>query len=167
MKKAISLILALLLCLSLCACGNKVSNGRTFTVEELKAAFAENSTLEDIQPNFETSGDNVTSFSYVVEDVNAEDLVNKQYVRNALSILNTDSGKLTGNHLNVLNAFISVVAIELLFTTETDSEESYDEFEEKVLEVICDGKTIEIDGWNVSAKIDKGSDTMTVTAVSK
>lgn len=38
---------------------------------------------------------------------------------------------------------------------------------EKILGIICDGKTAEYDDWSVSAKVDGDGDSITISVVSK
>lgn len=159
MKKYIALILVLVLCLSLCACGGSAK----LTAGDVKEALADcDGTL-----NVETSGDNVTSFTYVVEGVNADDLVDKEYSRNAIAtVLTGDSSKITLGHLKVSKAISPLMSIDVLLGGNEDDFNS-DAFVDKILGIICDGKTAEYNGWTVSATVDQDSDSITILVISK
>ncbi len=159
MKKFLSLIMVLTIMLSICACGSKAK----LTTADVEEAFVDcHGTL-----NLETSGDNVTSFTYVVEGVNADDLMDKEYSHNAIAaILTGDASKITMGQVMVANAISPLMNIDVLLGGDKDDFNS-DAFVGKILGIICDGKTAEYDGWAVSAEVDQDSDNITISVVSK
>lgn len=158
MKKAISLMLTLLLCLTLCACGG---GGIQLTTEEVEAAFDDGGgTLE-----MKTSGTKVKGFTYVVEGLDTENLSDADYCRTAIyNILSGDTSKITVGQIKVSRAFTPVICAATLF----EQDESFDAsaFTESVLSIVCDGKTVDYDGWKLSAQIDWSSGNITVSAKS-
>lgn len=158
MKKLIALLMAVVLCLSLCACGNT-----KLTVAEVEDALADcDGTL-----NLDTSGDSVTGFTYKVEDVNADDLTDKSYVRDSVTmLLNGNAQDMTYGQYKVARAAYVVVAIEVLFEG-NNADFNADAFTEKTLGIICDGNTVKYDNWHISADIDTTNDCMTISVVSK
>ena len=159
MKKILSLVLAftMVLCLGSCA-GNE-----NLTAKEVSNAFDGCSgTL-----SLETSGNSVTSFTYVVEDIYASDLVDKDFSINAMNtVASGDTGSITRNQLKVCEAILAMISVEALLGDE-DSSFSSDDLLEKVLGVICDGNTAKYEGWSVSAEVDQAYDLITITAVAE
>ena len=159
MKKKLSLLLAVSMCLCLCACGSSTK----LSVSDVNEAFADcDGTLET-----ETSGDSVTSFTYVVEGVNADNLVDREYTLEAIeSIMSGDTSKVTMGQYMVSKAVLPVMSIEVLLGGE---EENFvtDAFLNRILSIVCDGGTVEYDGWSVSSSVDIANDSITIYAVSK
>ena len=159
MKKVFSVILALVMCLSLCAC----SGGLKLSAEDVEEALADCEGTLDL----ETSDNNVTSFTFVIEDVNADDLVNKEYLIEAITtILEGDTSKVTLGQVNACKAVIALFNINNLFTKEDDDSDAL-ALVEKTTGIICDGNTVEYDGWSVSSKVDLNSDRITIMVDSK
>lgn len=158
MRKGLCLFLALILCLSLCACGNT-----KLTAAEVEEALADcDGTL-----NLNASGDKLTGFTYKVEDVNADDLTDKSYVRDAVTmLLNGNTQDMTFGQYKVTRAAYAVFAIEALFEGE-NADFNADTFLEKTLGIICAGNTVKYDSWHISADIDTINDCMTISVVSK
>ena len=158
MIKTISLILTLVLCLSLTACG-----AATLTTTKVEQALADCDGKLDMQ----TSGDKVTGFTYTVEGVNAKDLVDKKYSRKAVdAVMAGDPDKITFGQWKAAKAIAPLMSIDVLLGGDKGNFNS-NAFIEKLLGVICDGKTVEYDGWAVSAKADQDSDSITISVVSK
>ncbi len=159
MKKTISLLVAFVMCLSLCACGGKAK----LTTADVEEALVDcDGTL-----NLETSGDNVISFTYVVEEVNADDLVDKEYSRNAIAaILAEDNSKITMGQIMVSRAIQPLMNINALLNNDQDDFKA-DAFVEEILGIICDGKTVEYNGWAVSTEVDQDGDKLTISVISK
>ena len=159
MKKLMSLILVLILCLSLCACGGS---------SKLTAADVEEALSEcDGTLNLETSGDEVTGFTFTVEGVNADDLVDKKYSRDAINaILSGDTANTTYGQYKVCKGFLPLMSIEVLFG---GNEKNFNSgaFIEKLLGIVCDGNSAQYDGWVVTAKVDQGSDSITISVNSQ
>lgn len=158
MKKAVSLLLSIGMCLCLCACGSV-----NLSVADVTEAFADcDGTLET-----ETSGNNVTSFTYVVEGVNADSLLDREYIREAVeAIMDGDASQITMGQLMVSKAVLPVMSIDVLLGEEEENFSS-DAFLEKIIGIICDGNMVEYDGWNVSTSVDVSNDSITIYAVSK
>ena len=158
MKKVLSMILALIMCLSLCACG-----GTKLTAAEVNEALAN---CDGIL-NLETSGNNVTGFTYVVEGVNAEYLVDKEYTREAIeAVLTGDTSQITFGQIKVCKAIAPLMSIEALLSG-VDDNFSSNAFIKKILSITCDGKTVEYDGWAVSVEVDHDNDSIIIKVVSK
>lgn len=157
MKKTISLLLALVMCLSLGACG-----GTKLTVAKVEAALADcDGTLK-----METSGNKVTGFTYTVESINAEDLVDRGYTREAIvTVLTGDPSKITLGQVRVSRAITPLMGIETLFTGDDDFDA--DAFVEKILDIACDGKTADYNGWSVSAEVDQENDCIVIAVASE
>lgn len=133
------------------------------SVADVTEAFADcDGTLET-----ETSGNNVTSFTYVVEGVNADSLLDREYIREAVeAIMDGDASQITMGQLMVSKAVLPVMSIDVLLGEEEENFSS-DDFLEKIIGIICDGNMVEYDGWNVSTSVDVSNDSITIYAVSK
>lgn len=159
MKRTFFALLVVALCLCLCACGG----AKKLTAQEVETAMAEcNGTL-----NLETSGDQVTGFTYVVEDINADDLMDKSYARDAvMAMASGDTANITFGQYKVTKAFLPLMSIEALLGDDGD-DFSATALIEKLLGVICEGNTIRYDGWTVSATVDQAGDSITIRVASK
>lgn len=159
MKKILAMMMALMMCLSLCACGGTAK----LTEAEVTNALADC----DGVLNVETDGSNVVGFTYVVEEVNADDLIDKDYTREAVdALLSGKVSEMTFGQFKVSKAFSPLVCIEALLTGESDDFDA-NTMTDKLLGVICDGKTAEYDNWKLSAVVDQENDSMTISVVSK
>ncbi|MGM9601984.1 MAG: hypothetical protein ACI3W5_10470 [Faecousia sp.] len=159
MKRLVSIILAVVLCLSLAAC----SGGTKLTEKEITDALADcKGTL-----NVEKEGSEVIGFTFVVEKVNAKDLVNKSYSRKAIeAVAAGDMQTVTIGQVKVSKAFAALMAIDTLLEKE-EGDFNSNAFVEKILAIACDGKSQQYDGWTVSAKVDQESDSMTIYVKAK
>ena len=158
-KKMISIVLVLALCLSLAACGSKVK----LTTTDVETALADRPGTLDI----ETSGDNVKSFTYTADNINAEGLIDREYSLEAIALLSSgNTSQITPNQLYVCNAFLDLMCIDGLFR---DNEDEFNtlEYIEKLLDVICDGKTLEYDGWSISTDVNQNSESIKISVVQK
>ena len=154
MKRTLAIFMVLVL-FFLCACG-----AVKLTPAEVEDAFGgSNYTLE-----METSGDKVKSFTIVVEEVNAENLVDRQYAYEAIYTLLADSSQLTGYQYDVCLAFVPLMEIQQLFGVGMD-EENFDpeEYVEGLMDVICDEKAVTYSGWKVTPEIDQARNSITYT----
>lgn len=158
MKKFLSMVLTLVLCLSLCACGGPVK----LTEEKITNALANcEGTL-----NLESSGRKVVAFTYVVEEVNAEELVDRSYTYKAVAAATAGkTSQMTYNQFEVVKAFTPLLAIDVLVTggEETDLDATMD----RLLGIICDGNTENYDGWKVSAVVDQENNSLIIKVVSE
>ena len=157
MKKTISLLLVLVMCLALCACG-----APKITAETVEKAFEScEGTLE-----LETSGDKVTGFTYTVQGVNADDLVDKSYAREAIaSILTGDTSKITVGQIKVGKGLLALMAVEVLFNGD-DKDFSSSALVEKLLSAASDGTTLEYGEWKVSVEVKLDTDSIVIKAAS-
>ena len=160
MKNKIRVLAAILLTLLMCtfmltACSNKV------TEEEIKTALANSDGTLTIDKG---SSDNVKAFSYVLSDVNASNLKDKNYTRKAVNTVMTNVYNSTLGQYRASTAFSATLYIVGIFH---ESEEfNADSFIEEILEIICDGKSRTYKGWSISANINEATDTITIKAVS-
>ncbi|MBQ7296295.1 MAG: hypothetical protein IJW86_08935 [Clostridia bacterium] len=157
MKKSIILLLTVILCLTLCACGTT----QNFSVADLeKSLEGKNGVL-----NVETSGKTIKEFTYVVEDINAEKLSDKSFCENAFyEVLNGNTMNLTYNELKSMGAFIPLMSIVNLLKNSDDAEFDYRQYTEELLGIVCDGNTQKYNEWSVSADIDVVNDSITILA---
>ena len=168
MKKIISIVLVVfMLTLSLAACGGKDNSaekgsGIKLTEAEIRSELAENSGTLTI----EGESDNVTSFTFVVNNVNASNLVNKEFTREAVNVLLTNSSKIPYGQLKACNGFNAVMAVCGLFE-EDEGDFDANAFTETVLSIICNNQKQTYENWTVSATVNTADDSITVSAVSK
>ena len=159
MKKAISLVLALVLCIGLCACSKEAAvdtpTAKKLSVSEVKTALDGNGWQLDIQ----SAGDQVTRFTVTISSINAENLLDKSYARNAINHLL--QGVARPQEYQVCMGILPVMQVISIF--DKTSQET-DAFYEKVLSVICDGKVLEYDGWSISSSVNQSTDSITITA---
>ena len=158
MKKILAMVLALVLCLSLCACGGT----RKLTEEEITSELADcKGTL-----NLETRGKKVVSFTYVVEDVNANHLIDRQYTYKAMALfIAGDTAKMTLGQFKVIRPVTPLLHIDRLLAG-NHKIESLDMMVNDILDIICDGSTVNYGGWKVSAVVDLDADSITIKVVS-
>lgn len=167
MKKNIAILLAFLMCLSLCACGGQNEKieftGKKITVADIETALKScDGTL-----NVETSDEYVTEFTYVVEDISADYLEDREFTREAFyTILSGDTSNVTGLQIDVAQAFSAVMCIDDLLSEESGTFD-IEILVDRVLDIICDGTTANYNGWKVSSKIDHDDDSITIKVTSK
>ncbi|MBQ4349114.1 MAG: hypothetical protein IJC79_05820 [Clostridia bacterium] len=157
MKKSIILLLTVVLCLALCACGTT----QNFSVADLeKSLEGKNGVL-----NVETSGKTIKEFTYVVKDVNAEKLYDKSFCEKTFyEVLKGNTMNLTYNELKSMGAFIPLMSIVNLLENSDDTEFDYIQYTEELLGIVCDGNTQKYNEWSVSADIDVANDSITILA---
>ena len=160
MKKSIALILALIICFTFCACGGK---GKTVTEAEVIAAMEDCDGTLDVVKN----GDKVTSFTYFLENLDGDLLGNKREFKDAIILLlNGNGAKLTYGEFKTTYAFTAAMAIHSLLDNSKDDSFDADAYTDKLLGVICEGKTIDVGGWTVYAKTDVSAESITFYAES-
>jgi hypothetical protein len=168
MKKFISLLLltcTLALCLT--ACGNNESGNN----EDKRVKITESviqSALADYEGTLTIEGpsDDVTSFTYVVNDINATKLVDKSYTRKAVNILLEDWTKITYGEYQVAKAFSVTASIMGIFASQ-EGEFDASAYVEEALSVICDGNVKTYGDWKISSSIDADADSITIVAKRK
>ena len=149
MKRILALMLTAVICLSLCACGSA-----KFTEDELVEALS----TVDGTLDAENSGGKVKSFTYIMEDVNAEKLSDRDYVYEAFVQFTDDYTQATLAQYKVSCALYAVMAIDTLLAGDKGTAD-LDEY----LDIVCDGKTLSRGGWTVTAVVDVDADSMTIT----
>ena len=159
MKKVLVFVLVAVLCVSMCSC---FSGAKKITVAEVESKLSsENGDLD-----METKGDYVTGFTYTVEEVNSEKMSDKSYVREAIYLLASEnSDQITINQLDACRAAVNVMSVVALLT-EDEGDFNAEQWVEDILEIACDGKTAEYNGWTVSVSVDTVNDTATIIAKS-
>ena len=154
--KKISIILLTICILTLClaSCGgNKTNDESNKTDDRVKITELEiQSALEKKGGTLtiEGSSDDVTSFKYVVANVNASKLLDKSYTSKAVNTLLTDPTKITYGELKVCNAFSAASSVVGLFAD--DGEFDTNAYVEEIINIICDGSTKTYGDWKVSAE---------------
>ena len=164
---AISLVLVV--CVSvLASCGKKDDgSAEKNKIIVTEAQINEKLSDSDGELTIEGSYDNVTSFTYVVSGVDASNLSNKTFIKNAVTVLLTDSSQLTFGQYKVCKAFSAVMYTCDLFDKDDDADFDSDEYIDEILAILCDGTDKTYENWTVSAKVNVSEDSITVSAVSK
>lgn len=158
MKKAISLVLAMVMLLCLCACG-----AGKITESAIREAMADC----DGKLTVEGPADDVTGFTYVLEGVNAEDLVDKNYCQEAIAaILSGDTSVITIGHIKVSKAISALMAVDLLLSGEDEGSFDSSAYVNTLLGIICDGKSQNYGNWTVSVTVNKEADSITIKVAS-
>ena len=160
MKKTLALFLALIICFTFCACGGK---GKTVTEADVTAALEKcEGTLNVVK-----DGDKVTSFTYLLENLDGDLLADKREFKNAIVLLlNGNGSKLTYGEFKTTYAFTAAMAIHSLLDDSDDDSFDADAYTDKLLDVICNGATITLGNWKIYAKTDVGAETVTFHAES-
>ena len=159
MKKSIKSIisLALLLTLSvtlLCSCALRL------TEAEIKEVLAD---TEGTLTITEGDANDVMAFEYLLTDVNAKELVNKNYTREAVGIMRDNALNLSYAQFKACKAFLAIVAINSLVNDDNASYNS-EAYIESVLEVISEGRKLKDNGWTIRATVDVEADSITIYA---
>jgi len=161
MKKVITLFLVFAVCLSLCACGNNKNSSPKLTITAVEEALADTNGKLDM----ETSGEHVTSFTYIMEDVNVDDLSDREYTINAINeLLTGNQSKITLNQVKVCGPVVATMGIVSLLN-DSDSENVSEEYLDMIFDVACNNETIEINGWTVSSQMDLDNDSIIISVV--
>ena len=158
MKKILTVVFAMLLCLSLISCGNLKLSESDVT-----------SALENCGGTLDmtTEGGSVSEFTYVVTKVNADDLTDKGYAREAMdATLSGNTSSMTYGQYQAAKAMLPIISILALLEGDSDDFDA-NAFINDVLSIICDGKTVTVKNWEVSSSLDTGSDKITITVKAK
>ena len=162
MKKNAVFAILLVLTLLLTACGGS-DKAKTITTADLNKALES----YEITVDFVADGDKVSQFTITASGVNADDLINRDYVKEAYDLIMNDPGKSTFGHYKVLTGFGPVMGGLGLIDTTKDGEFSESAFIDEVLDIVCDGKAHTEAGWAITAKVDIENDTITITGISE
>ena len=164
MKNTVKLLLilcfTLIICVSVLTACN--SDDITLTKSQIENALSSSSGTLSTQG----SDDDVTSFTYVMTNVNAKNLSDKSYVRSAVDTLMSNPSKLTFGEYKVTGPFSAILNIDGLFMGD-DGDFDPDAYTDEVLAVICDGSTKRHGNWSISATINSTDDSITITVTSK
>lgn len=170
MKKSLRVVLSILLfiicALCIVACTNKnVASAKKITEADLKSKLADyKGTLTITEGNTE----DVNAFEYVLNNVHARGLIDKEYTRTTVLFMlrNGVNDSLTIGQLQMFEAVAATNSIVGLFY-ETTEDFNSSEFTEELLTIICDGNSRQYNGWTISASIDQEADSLKVNATSK
>ena len=152
MKKIIAFILSVVMLFSLCACGD---SGKKLTKAEIVSA------LQDCDGTVETNGkeDNVKSFTFTMNDVNAENLSERDFLYGAIIQVSVDASGANSRQLKSALTIGPVISIYFLIADEGD-QTTIKDLIEMTVDIISNGKTIERNGWKLSATIDQQNDSV-------
>ena len=158
MKKSSLFLLLMVLVMLLSACSNQA---KKITLTELKSA------LESYDVDIKTidDGKNITQFTITASNINADDLVDRNYVKKAYTLAMTKPGDMVYGQFKVMTGFGAVMSVIGLIDTTPEGEFNTEAFVNELLDVICDGKAHSEAGCTITAKVDKENDTITITGV--
>lgn len=159
MKKSSLFLLLLVLALVLSACSTSSNKTKSITQADLQK------TLEsyEVELNTVDDGKNITQFTITASNVNADKLVDRNYVKQAYILMMTKPGDMVYGQFKVMNGFGIMMDVFGLIDTTPEGEFNTEAFVNEILDVICDGKAHSEAGWTITAKVDKENDTITIT----
>ena len=158
MKKSIKSIISLALLLTLCV--TLLCSCVKLNEADIKAVLAD---TEGTLTITEGDADDVKAFEYLLTDVNAKELVNKNYTREAVGIMRDNALNLSYSQFKACKAFLAIVAINSLINDDNASYNS-EAYIESVLEVISEGRKLKDNGWTITATVDVEADSITIYA---
>lgn len=165
MKKIISVLLIIFVtAVSMISCGNTEEEpvketGIKITEEQVRSALSDSEgTLTIDGPS-----DDVSAITFIVEDINASNLIDKGFTREAVNTLLEDSSKITYGEFKACNAFSAAMSVCGIFEEDSDNFNS-SEYTETILSIICDNETKSYENWTVSSIVNVEDDTITITA---
>lgn len=155
MKRGVFLVLALVMCFVLTACGNA-----NLTVSQVEEAFADvNGTLD-----MESSGNQVTGFTFTVECRGAGELAERNYCLEAMNeALTKDTNDVKIKHLYAVRAIAAVMSAENLITGE-EADFEVENYVNRTLDILCDGDVVQLKNWMIWTEIDAENNTVTISA---
>ena len=160
MKKSSLFLLLLVLTLLLSACSTSSTNkAKNITLADLNTA------LESTDVDLKTvdDGKNITQFTITASNVNADKLVDRNYVKQAYILMMTKPGDMIYEQFKVMTGFGVMMDVFGLIDTTPEGEFDTSAFVNELLDVICDGKAHSEAGWTITAKVDKENDTLIIT----
>lgn len=160
MKKSSLFLLLLVLTLLLSACSTSSTNkAKNITLADLNTA------LESTDVDLKTvdDGKNITQFTITASNVNADKLVDRNYVKQAYILMMTKPGDMVYGQFKVMTGFGVMMDVFGLIDTTPEGEFDAEAFVNEILDVICDGKAHSEAGWTITAKVDEANDTLTIT----
>lgn len=161
MKKGSLFLFLLVLALVLSACSTSSSKAKNITLADLNTALESN----DVDLKTIDDGKNITQFTITASNVNADKLVDRNYVKQAYILMMTKPGDMVYGQFKVMNGFGILMDVFGLIDTTPEGEFDTEAFVNELLDVICDGKAHSEAGWTITAKVDKENDTITITGV--
>lgn len=162
MKKSSLFLLLLVLTLLLSACNtSSTSKAKNITLADLNTALESN----DVDLKTVDDGKNITQFTITASNVNADKLVDRNYVKQAYVLMMTKPGDMVYGQFMVMTGFGVMMDVFGLIDTTPKGEFDTEAFVNELLDVICDGKAHSEAGWTITAKVDKENDTITITGV--
>ena len=160
MKRAIMFVLTVALCLSFVACGNDGEGKDVVKITEAEIIAA----VAECEGTLTTEGDadNVTAFKYVISGINIDNLLDRDYTKEAMDIAaEGDHMKLKVGQVPILKVIMALAKVdEVLFS---GVEMTKEEYTEHLLTLVCDGESFEANGWTVS--IITANDSATISAI--
>ena len=159
MKKSSLFLLLMVLVMLLSACSTSTNKAKNITLAELNTALESN----DVDLKTVDDGKNITQFTITASNVNADDLVNRNYVKKAYTLMMTKPGDMVYGQFKVMNGFGIMMDVFGLIDTTPEGEFDTEAFVNEILDVICDGKAHSEAGWTITAKVDETNDTLTIT----
>lgn len=159
MKKSSLFLLLMVLVMLLSACSTSTNKAKNITLTELKSA------LESYDVDIKTidDGKHITQFTITASNVNADDLVDRSFVKKAYTLFMTKPGDMLYGQFKVMTGFGAVMSVIGLIDTTPEGEFNTEAFANEILDVICDGKAHSEAGWTITAKVDEANDTLTIT----
>ncbi len=162
-KKNALLIILLVLTMLLSACGNSSDKAKTITASDLNSALSS----YEVELEVVESDKKVTQFTITASGVNADQLLDAAYVKEAYNLIMNDPVKSTYGHYKALCGFGPVMSVLAIIDTTADGDFDEDAFFNEVIDVICNGKAHTEAGWTITAKVDTANDTITITGISE
>lgn len=97
---------------------------------------------------------NVTDITFVYSNISNDVITNKNQIKKAMVRLINDPGSLTIEEIYALGCVIDFESLQSALGVESNSDTAVD--------IICENKTTEINGWSVSVKSSDSTVTVTV-----
>ncbi len=165
MKRVISLLLALVICLSLCACGG---NKLELDADDVRYEFKKITQAGlDLDLDIEESKGKVKSFVCTIDDIDVTGLQDEDYIWEAVDAVQSgDTSRLTRGKVDVASVFVAFMSIDTLLLPEIETRLT-DDVVDWMITVVYDGKTVKWNGWKVSAEVDEDNNCVTISVVSK
>lgn len=128
---------------------NEDSNG--FSFEYIKDTFVSDVTYSGSADKKQ----NVTDVTIVYNDISNDIITNKSKMSTALSHLLSSPGSVTLGEAKATECFIDLMSIHVALGVENSNTDT-------ILDIICENKTVEINGWLISVKSEGSTVTITM-----
>ncbi len=161
MKRLFSLLVVIILCFSVCACGKKADNSgnkptKTILVskEELEAGFEGC----EGQLDWDTDDDyGMARFRKTIKDINAEKVLDKNFAKAALTVYLQTPSDTNEEQAQVCSAYNGIICLQKLFEYNTNNF-STEEYIDDLITTVCDKKQVQYNNWIITIEIDTESD---------